>query len=223
MASEMLGHVMVNAVFTPSTIKNLPDTIRYFSGLGVRQIYLSPDYSAYWNEEAISSLTRIYEDIGDLYKSYYREGNPHYISLIDNKISVILRNGYDQKDRCRMGIAEFAITPEGNVFPCERLVGSGNNDHQIGNIFQGIDPKFMLCHCAKGQQINEACLECAIRDFCMNWCGCSNYMTSGYYNRVSSFLCHSEKTILQTSFRVFRELESELGPLFYQHLVGKQC
>ena len=220
-AHKLLGHIMVNAVYTPSTLKNLSATVRYLSGLGVRQIYLSPDYSAYWNEEAVSLLPNIYEEIGDLYVSYYKKGDPHYISLIDNKISVILRNGYDQKDRCRMGIAEFAITPEGNVFPCERLVGDGNNDHKIGNVFTGIDPEFMLCHCARGQKINNTCLECGVKDYCMNWCGCSNYMTSGFYNRVSSFLCYSEKTILQTSFRVFRELEQELGPVFYEHLVGK--
>lgn len=120
-----------------------------------------------------------------------------------------------------MGIAEFAITPEGNVFPCERLVGNGNNDHMIGNVYTGIDPEFMLCHCAKGQAINKACLECGVKEYCMNWCGCSNYMTSGYYNRVSSFLCHSEKTVLQTAFRVFKELEKDFGPVFYEHLVGK--
>ena len=220
-ANHLLGHIMVNAVYSPFTLRFLPETIRYFSELGVRQIYLTPDYSAFWDKKAITLLPKIYEEIGNLYIAYHKNDDPHYISLIDNKIAVILKNGYDQKDRCRMGIAEYAITPEGKVFPCERLVGNGNNNHKIGDIFNGIDPKFMLCHCANGQPINKDCLECGLKDYCMNWCGCSNYMTSGYYNRVSSFLCYSEKTILQTSFRIFKHLEKEMGSLFYEYIVGK--
>lgn len=220
-AHKMLGHIMVNAVFTPETAAYLPDTIQYFSDLGVRQIYLSPDYSAYWDEQALAALPEIYEKMGDLYQDFYRQGNPHYISLIDNKISVILRNGYDALDKCRMGIAEFAITPDGKVFPCERLVGDGNNDHQIGHVFTGINHSCRGCHTAEGAEMNEACLDCSLNSYCINWCGCSNYMTSGYYNRVSAFSCLSEKAILKTSFRVFRELEEELGPIFYKHMVGE--
>jgi hypothetical protein len=54
----------------------------------------------------------------------------------------------------------------------------------------------------------------------MNWCGCSNYFASGSYNRVSPFLCASERAAIEVAFRVFQKLESELGPTFVGHVGG---
>ena len=55
---------------------------------------------------------------------FIARGKPRYISLIDSKIAVILRGGYKSLERCKMGIGEFAFAPSGNVYPCERLIGS---------------------------------------------------------------------------------------------------
>ncbi len=120
-------------------------------------------------------------------------GDPHAISLIDGKVAVILRNGYQPLERCRMGRGEFAFTPEGTIYPCERLVGDGNDGHAIGSVDGGIDISRMLCRRAPGESLNRECQSCGLKDYCMNWCGCSNFFASGYYNRVSSFLCGSEK------------------------------
>jgi uncharacterized protein len=55
----------------------------------------------------------------------------------------------------------------------------------------------------------------------MNWCGCSNYFSSGYYNRVSSFLCASEQAAIKVAFDVFQKLESEMSGVFMEHLSGR--
>ena len=54
----------------------------------------------------------------------------------------------------------------------------------------------------------------------MNWCGCSNFFSSGYYNRVSPFLCASEKAAIRAALAAFQELEHDLGGLFFEHLAG---
>jgi len=54
----------------------------------------------------------------------------------------------------------------------------------------------------------------------MNWCGCSNYFMTGSYNRVSPFLCASERALIETALRVFETLEAELGPTFVDHVGG---
>jgi hypothetical protein len=52
----------------------------------------------------------------------------------------------------------------------------------------------------------------------MNSCGCSNYAGSGYFNRVSPFLCNLEQTlILLTDHLVehlFKEQDKTLIRLF---------
>ncbi len=220
-ALYLLPNLMVNAVYHPDTLIYLPETVKYFSSLGIKQIYLNPDFSAHWGKKDIDLLQDIYDKIGSIYTKYYLDQKPHFISLIDSKISVILQEGYNNLDRCRMGEAEFAFTTQGDIYPCERLVGNGNNDHCIGNVFDQIMPSSMSCHLAEGSDLNKECLTCSLKDYCMNWCGCSNYMTSGFYNRVSSFLCASEKAAIKTSFNVLQNLGEKLGPVFFEYL-GRQ-
>ena len=219
-ASEALPSVMTNAVYGPTTWTELPRTVDYLSSLGVRQIYLTPDYSASWSAKEIAALPEIYGAVADRYVDYYLQGDPHFIGLIDSKIAVILRGGYAALERCRMGRGEFAFTPEGRIYPCERLVGDGLNAHSIGDVERGIQLDRMLCHAVPESSSNSECSDCGLRDYCMNWCGCSNFFASGFYNRVSPFQCASEKCAIEVAFRVFQELQSELGCVFSEHISG---
>ncbi len=223
-ATEAFSRVMVNAVCRPETLDALPHTIDYFSGLGVRQIYLSPDYSAHWTGEHAARLPEVYGRVGERYKEYYRRGDPHFISLVDSKISVILRGGYQPQERCSMGRGELAFTPDGGIYPCERLVGDGErgDGHRIGHIDTGIELRRMSCH--RADDAVEApltlCADCGLKPFCMNWCGCSNYFASGYYDRASAFLCASERAAIACAAGVYHQLESELGNVFFDHATG---
>lgn len=220
-AVDAMPATMVNAVYGPKTLAHLSRTVRYLSSLGVRQIYLNPDFTASWTETEIDILPGVYGALGGLYVDYYRDDNPHFISPIDSKICVILRNGYHPLERCRMGRGELAFTPEGNIYPCERLVGDGMNGHRIGSVDEGIRPGSMLCHQAAGTELNPECLDCSLRDCCMNWCGCSNYFSSGYYNRVSAFLCASERALITAALDALEILDrqGETGR-FFDHLSG---
>ena len=219
-ALEAFSAVMVNAVYGPRTLAQLPQTVEYFSSLGVRQIYLNPDFTAKWRPSDIDALPGIYTALGRRYIEYYLRRDPHFVSTIDSKISVILRNGYDPLERCRMGRGEFAFTPEGDIYPCERLVGDGTNGHCIGNIEEGIKIERLLCRRMPGGPVNLECQDCSLQDYCMNWCGCTNFFSSGYYNRVNPFLCASEKAAIRVAVEVFQALENEGGATFFDHLGG---
>ena len=220
-ARDAIPTVRVNSVYHPHTFRYLPQAVDYFSSLGIRQIHLNPDHSANWSKEDTDQLAGVYDQIAQRYIAYYAQGNPHFINLIDNKIAVILRGGYAGIERCRMGRGEYAFSPEGNIFPCERLVGDGTeNRHCIGNIDDGLALNRMSCFVAPGESANAECLSCSLRPYCVNWCGCSNYMSTGYYNRVDYFSCVAEKAAIQTAFNVFQTLEEALGPTFMGHLSG---
>lgn len=219
LALEELPAVMVNAVYGPDTLSDLPRTVDYLARLGVKYIYLSPNVSASWAQADIDVLPAIYASVGERYAAYYLEGVPRLVSLIDSKIAVILRQGYHPLERCRMGRGEYAFSPAGDIYPCERLVGNGGEGHRIGSISEGLQLERLLCHRAPGEPMNKDCLGCGLRDYCMNWCGCSNYFASGYYNRVSPFWCASEKASIRASFEVLKALDSA-GVPFYDHLAG---
>jgi uncharacterized protein len=220
-ALAVLERVPVNAVYRPDTVEHLPEVIDYLSSLGVRQIYLNPDFSAGWTEEAVARVPPIYQAIAERYMNFYREGRPHFISLIDSKITVMLRGGYQPLERCRMGTGEFAFTPSGHVFPCERLVASDPEKHAIGSTNGLVQIGPLRDHFAPGPPVSAPCVLCGLQGYCVNWCGCSNYFMTGSYNRVSPFLCVSERTLMELAALVFRTLESELGPTFMDHLGGK--
>jgi len=221
-AIARLPRVAVNAVIHPKTLRHLPHTVEYFMGLGLREIHLSPDLSARWTKNDLTVLPSVVTTIGDLYSDAFRAMDPVFIDIVDSKIAVMLRGGFQPAERCRMGTGELAFTPSGRIYGCERLVGNDTGgDHCIGNLDSGIDLSALSCRQAPGAEINEECASCAIRDLCMNWCGCSNYFATGFYNRVNAFQCEFERTTIAVALEVFNDLQLEFGTVFVDHLAGR--
>ncbi len=211
----------VNAVVSPATLRSLPRTIDYLIDLGVRKIHLNPDYSASWSRNDLDELPSVYGEVGGRYLHHRLRGVPVFVNLIDSKITAILRGGYQSTEMCRMGTAEFAYVPGGWIYPCERLIGPGDGSgpHCIGHIDTELRSPARTCsHQRAG---NPECLSCGIRNYCMRWCACSNFFSSGRYDGVGPFLCASERAAIATAFDVFRRIEQESMPTFFEHASGQ--
>jgi len=218
-ALEWFPLLPVNAVYSAETCSSLPETIDYLCDLGVKNIHLNPNISSDWSVEDAESLAAIYVQIAEKYLDFYIQGEPRYISLIDSKIAVVLRGGYQAGEKCSMGKGEFAYAPSGNIYPCERLVeGDDGGVHCLGNVRDGsIQP--VQCNGQVGVVENAECRSCALKDFCMNWCGCTNYFATGEYNRVNHLTCASEKAAIRVALGVI-EKTGEAGIDFSDHLAG---
>lgn len=209
----------INAVYSPDNFRSLPQVVDFLAGLGGRNIFLSPNISAAWTEKDAQMLPEIYEAIGKRYIDYYSDGSPRYISLLDGKIAVILRGGYRPLERCRMGKGEFAFGPSGRIYPCERLIGADEGgEHCLGNINEGAAIA-RTCKEISGAASNVECQTCSLKDYCMNWCGCTNYHSTGSYNTVSAFMCASEKAAIGAAFNIIQYM-SENGIDLSHHLSG---
>jgi len=221
-ALKRLPLVLVNSVYRPETLDALPATVGFLSALGVRQIYLNPDVTAPWCKEDAAKLPGIFGSIGHWYVQAHLRNDPHFISLIDSKIAVIVRGGYERSERCQMGSREIAFSAEGSIYPCERLIGDGRGGrHCMGSILDGFIPQagtqFRTDSAATAQ---TPCAKCGIREYCMNWCGCSNFLSTGRYDRMSPFLCASERASVETAARVYERLETFRPGIFSDHLAG---
>jgi radical SAM protein with 4Fe4S-binding SPASM domain len=114
---------------------------------------------------------------------------------------------------------EFAFTPSGNIYPCERLIGSDNGQsHCIGNIHDGFFLK-EKCFQKSNMATNNECQLCSLSQYCMNWCGCTNYFLTGSYNLVGPFVCASEKVAINSAFKVIKEANDK-GLNFSEHLAA---
>ncbi|MDR2204045.1 MAG: 4Fe-4S cluster-binding domain-containing protein, partial [Nitrososphaerota archaeon] len=189
----------VNAVYSDRTLQYLPQTVDYLINLGVKNIYLNPDISAKWTQKHAEQFPEIYGVLAEKYIQFYLQGKPKFINLIDSKISTILHGGYGPFDRCRMGSGEFAFGTTGNVYPCERLVGfDDGKTNCIGNVVEGtLTPS--SCKNVHSVATNTECIECSFSEYCMNWCGCTNYHSTGSYDTVSAFMCAHERAIINVA------------------------
>ncbi len=218
-ALETFPLTPVNAVYSLATLEALPDVVAYLVSLGVERIFLNPDISGMWTTKEVAMLPHLFESIGKLYLDYYLQGKPKYISLIDSKIAVILRGGYQPMEKCRMGDGELAFAPSGNVYPCERLIGSDDGTlHCLGNI----NTEFGIqkhCRHIPTAAANTECLHCGLNGYCMNWCGCTNYAMAGAYDTAAPILCALEKAAINVAFEVI-QLAAENHVNLSHHLIG---
>ena len=210
----------VNAVYGPDTLEYLPDTLDYLGGLGVRVVHLNANITAAWTERHGSLVEGVYAAVAKRYAQRYIDGDPAFISLIDIPVAVILRGGYGPLERCRMAAGEFAFSPEGYVYPCERLVGDGGPKHRVGHVDSGIAVPAELTALVKDHVAPTECAACGVRGYCMHWCACTNYLATGSYGRPSPFQCASERAALRAAFDTARLLQERLGPDFCDHASG---
>jgi uncharacterized protein len=211
----------VNAVYSDQTLQHLPQIVDYLVDLGVKNIYLNPDISAKWTQNHAEQFTEIYKVLAEKYLQFYLQDKPKFINLIDSKITVILRGGYKPSERCRMGSGELAFGTTGNFYPCERLVGSDDGKTNcIGNVVEGtIKPS--ACKTVPSLATNTECTQCSLNEYCMNWCGCTNYHSTGSYDKVSAFMCAHERAIICATHQVIQRA-TENGLDLSHHVQGTQ-
>lgn len=200
----------INAIYTPGTIRALPETIRYLSGLGVRRIQLTPDFCAVWSDTSASYLQDIYSEVADLHLEWHKQKDPHYINLIDNKLALLEQDGSLNKRTCQR---EFALSSTGTIYPCEHLIGDDSGEHAIGTLETGLDLDRLL-HCSP--QEPEKCSECNLAHYC------TTRHTRQYANSPqdphAAFICASEKAAIHAAFRTFQQMKDTDSPILIEYL-----
>jgi uncharacterized protein len=213
------GIVEVNAVVGPDTLPELPRTLQFLTALGVRAIHFSPDITAVWTRETYSRCSEIFMEAAEHYIECYRRGIELAVNLFDTKALLFIKGGYGASDRCSMGDSEWAVAPSGNVYPCERFIGEDDNPtFCIGNIHTGLDPaRRCSLRAARGNHRVE-CLGCRHRNYCMSWCGCTNYYLSGRSDIPAPVLCAMEQAAINAAQYIFESLVNADNELFVDHM-----
>ena len=213
---EILDFFQVNAVYGPDTIEYLPETAKLLVGLKVPAIHLNLNITSDWSKTPTNIFSETYKKIGDLYIKNYQDGNEVTINIIDNKVILLLKGGFSEIDVCGMGETELGISPAGNLYPCERLIGEDNSPKFfIGNVYDGFDTPRLEKVIANRGNAKEECKSCKYEPYCMSWCGCTNYHMSGQTNQPSITLCASEKAMIQNAMYVLKSLNT--NDLFVDH------
>lgn len=199
-----------------------PDNHHYLRA-GVRWLHehyrgnigLNFDYWSEWTDAQFESLTRELEGMVSDITDSYRIGQPMRVEAIDGKIRSHLYAGKEFCNHCRIGEQEIAVSVDGKLFPCSRMVGVGDEPEiTFGDVRSGIDRAKQHYYIATRGNATPECRICALRRRCTNTCGCTNYAGTGTINHVSPFLCNLQQTLIRLADELAETLYQEKKSVF---------
>ena len=202
-------------VVDPRTVDQLPEAVEWLIGRDIRRLSLNPNFTGDWTEDTAARWRTAYERIVPLYVSAFRENRPFRLNVFDGKIQARVNGGMRDCDRCGFGENEIAVSAAGHFYPCERLVGEDTVESlRIGDTRRGFYPEARCRILGSRGNTVKSCLACAVRDRCVNWCGCVNHATTGRTNEVAGIVCRHEQLCIEMADRAGSQLFAEGNPAF---------
>jgi len=139
---KLFGHNQIktsslntHSVITKDTISKVFLSYEYFKKLGINDISFALSDEKDWNENDISVYIEQLSLIADfIYDECVMSGS---LSPYQNAHIFIGLKSAISKNTCEAGKTFCAITPNGDIYPCDRTCFS-NHDFRIGNVFDGI-------------------------------------------------------------------------------------
>ena len=158
-----------------------------------------------------ADLPVLYEEYDKLARAYLqkrREGDAfdffHFNVALDNGPCVAKRLA-----GCGAGHEYFAITPEGDIYPCHQFVG--HDEYKMGNIEEGtfnndIKKEFAGCHVYS----KPACQECWARFYCSGGCNANNFVFNGDIHKAYELSCKIQRKRIECAIlmKVLEQLEA---------------
>ncbi len=227
LALRQLSLVQVNAVYSPETLEQMSETLSFFLSENIPVVHFNPNITTTWSSDDIKKIPQAYDTLADTYLGAFRNNTPIAVNLFDSKMVLFMKGGYQEKDKCGMGESEMAVAPSGNIYPCERFVGDDTQSHfVIGHVNSGFSFAKRCQVITNRGNCSPICQNCDISDYCMKWCGCTNYNMSGDTRQTGPMLCISERAAVLSARKIFTTLTAENNKAFFKHLLqfaAKEC
>lgn len=135
----------IHLVLNPDSLDGLAHSVERLHQLGYQEFTLLPNLEAHWTEAARHKARQAYRQLREL-----QQRNPGLSVSPLELAQAPLRN-------CGFGIADVAVSPGGNFYPCARLVGTDRRQPlQIGHVGSGLDLERVARLRAQSQQQRDA-------------------------------------------------------------------
>ncbi len=158
-----------------------------FTELSMEPVVCDPSSRFALTEDDIPVLFEQYEKLADLMIERKKEGRPftfyHY--------TIDLAHGpciYKRISGCGSGTEYFAVTPQGELYPCHQFVGEA--EYKMGDIWNGIKnedvrDKFKMCNV----YARKECRDCWAKLYCSGGCSANALHASGDILGTYEFGC----------------------------------
>ena len=148
-----------------------------FTELSMEPVVTSPDSPFALTEGDKTTLFEQYEVLAKEMINREREGRPftfyHYMLDLTGGPCI-----YKRLSGCGSGTEYFAVTPQGDLYPCHQFVGE--SEYKMGDIWKGIDnlPKYDEFRGCNVYSRTE-CDDCWARLYCSGGCAANSYHSTG--------------------------------------------
>jgi uncharacterized protein len=214
------------SVVTPFSARFLGESVRWLFELGVPRVSLNPCYEAAWDDDALAAWEQGMREAATSMADWMRRGRTVSISTFDNKVLAALKGGLGCEDKCKLGDGFAAVSPDGHLYPCERLVAEDDQAAlRIGHVDTGIvhqQVKELRPDIAEDRHaINVECQTCTEKFRCSASCACANKAETGDMQVAGGVQCWHEKTSARIADEMAEALFSELDPVFLRWFYGR--
>ena len=158
-----------------------------FTKLSMEPVVCDPSDPSALTAEDLPILFSQYEKLAEAMLARKKEGRPitfyHYMIDLNHGPCI-----YKRIAGCGSGTEYFAVTPQGELYPCHQFVG--DDAYRMGNIWDGVtntdmQEKFRKCNVYSRRE----CDDCWARLYCSGGCAANAYHASGDINGVYEYGC----------------------------------
>ena len=162
----------IRGTFTANNLDFCSDVL-HLADEGFKEISIEPVAAekgkAYaLKEEHLPRIYREYDRLAEKYIDYYEKGKGfryyHFLMDLDGGPCV-----YKRVSSCGSGVEYFAVTPNGELYPCHQFVG--RKEYLMGDVWKGVSNKELQKEFSGNTVYHkEKCRECWARFYCSGGC-----------------------------------------------------
>lgn len=205
------------SVVTPASAPLFGASVAELFARGVPRVGVNPCFEADWTEADLAAWEAGLLEVVGCVAGHLRSGREVSFPPFDEKIRAWLAGGLPAGAGCSLGERFVAVSPEGHLYPCERLVGEDDDPtRRIGHVETGLARAAVTairCEMPDHHATNDDCGTCAARDLCGARCACANQAETGSLGRAGGVQCWWERTTAALGEALARALLAE-GPAF---------
>ncbi|HRU42635.1 MAG TPA: thioether cross-link-forming SCIFF peptide maturase, partial [Candidatus Diapherotrites archaeon] len=162
----------IRGTFTANNLDFCSDVL-YLADEGFKEISIEPVAAekgkAYaLKEEHLPRIYQEYDRLAEKYIDYYEKGKGfryyHFLLDLDGGPCV-----YKRVSSCGSGVEYFAVTPDGELYPCHQFVG--RKEYLMGDVWKGVSNKTLQKEFSENTVYHKKkCRECWARFYCSGGC-----------------------------------------------------
>ena len=193
----------IRGTFTSRNLDFSKDVF-HLADLGFDEISVEPVVGVgedfHIRKEHIKDILKEYEKLAYEYIERIKSGKPfrfyHFnINLYDGPCL------YKRITSCGAGTEYFAVTPEGDLYPCHQFVGQP--EFKVGDINSGLDNETMQKRFEEASIFTkDECRKCWAKLYCSGGCHANSYYSNGDIMKPEETVCKMQRKRIECAIMI---------------------